>query len=97
MPASNAVAGIGASIIRTVVPFVVGAVVTVFGRVGIDLDADPDTIVAITAAVTLIVSTLYYAVVRFLEERVGPAWGWLLGYANRPRYDVVETSGFIKG
>lgn len=94
---NTASAGIGASIVRTFVPILVGAIVTGFSRVGIDLGEDPETIVAITSAITLVVSTLYYALVRLLESKVGPAWGWLLGYANAPRYDAIDTTGFEKG
>ena len=87
MPFQTAAQGIGASIVRTVVPIAVGAVVAGFAKVGIDLDEDPDTVVALTGVGTVVVSTAYYALVRVLEEKVAPGWGWLLGYANAPQYE----------
>lgn len=95
MSTNPAVTGIGASIVRTVVPLVVGALVTAFARVGVDLEADPETVVAVSSAATTIVGALYYAAVRLAETHLGPAFGWLLGYANAPRYDADDFS--VKG
>lgn len=78
--------GVLTSILRTFVPMLVGLIVTAGLRLGVDLGEDPETIAAITGAITVLIGTIYYAVVRELETRVGPAWGWLLGRANAPQY-----------
>lgn len=81
------VAGIGTSLVRTVVPVVVGLILTGLAKVGFDL---PDGLV--TEVVATVVITLYYFVVRVLETNVAPAWGWLLGKANAPKYDPLGPS-----
>lgn len=73
---------LGASLVRTVVPLVVGAVVSALAKVKLGLDAE-----AATAVVTVVVTTVYYTGVRLLEELVNPLWGRLLGIAKVPTYD----------
>jgi hypothetical protein len=69
------------SYVRTVVPVVVGLVVSLALRAGVDLNGwTPE----ITAAVTF----LYYALARYLEEHVSGQFGWLLGSATPPHYPV---------
>ena len=70
------------SIIRTVTAILVGWLVTLAVRLGVEIDEA-------TAATTVqaIVTGVVYAVVRFLEERVAPQFGWLLGLAKPPRYE----------
>lgn len=68
------------SIIRTIVPVIVGVIVGQAARIGFDLDAG-----AVTSIVTVVVAAAYHAIVRFLEER-WPALGALLGYARAPQY-----------
>lgn len=80
-PVHPAVAGIGASIVRTIVPVIVGVVLGAAAKRGFDLDSG-----AITEAATVVITTVYYAVVRLLEVRIAPAWGWLLGVAKVPTY-----------
>lgn len=70
-----------ASLIRTAVPVIVGAVVGLLVKVGME-----DLAPVVENAATTIITVAYYAVARVLEERVGPAWGWLLGYAKAPSY-----------
>ena len=81
------VAGIGTSVVRTVVPVVVGLILTGLAVVGFDL---PEGLV--TEVVATVIITLYYAIVRWLETNVAPAWGWLLGKANAPKYDPLGPS-----
>lgn len=76
----NAVSALGASIVRTVVPAIMALLITAGLRVGIEI---PDSIEAV---ITTVVMAVYYAIIRLLETRVGPAWGWLLGYARAPEY-----------
>lgn len=78
------------ALIRTVTPFVVGFVVVVLVRLGIDIDN-----ATATAAITTALGTIYYAVVKVLESR-WPSIGRLLGRALPPLYpdtiDARETS-----
>ena len=76
------VSGVGTSVVRTLVPVVVGSVLAGLASVGFDL---PEGLV--TEVVATVIITLYYAAVRMLEEHVSPAWGWLLGVAKVPKYD----------
>ena len=72
------------SLVRTVVPLVVGAVVSWFVTAGIVLD--PEFEGALTIAVTAGLTGVYYVVVRLLETYVTPKFGWLLGLAKEPVY-----------
>jgi len=71
------------SIIRTVVPAVVGVLVAALAVAGLHLDA-----VVFTPTITLAVTSGYYAGVRWLEVKFGPKFGWLLGKAGAPKYTV---------
>jgi len=73
--------GIGPSIVRTVIPLIVGFLLTWALKAGFDLDDD-----SVTNVVTVIVTGVYYALVRFLEVHVNPSLGWLLGLAKPPVY-----------
>lgn len=44
------------------------------------------------AATALVVSSVYYGVVRWFEEHKNAAAGWLLLYAARPKYDAPSGS-----
>lgn len=81
---SNAVSGVLTSIVRTAVPYLVGLIVTVAAKAQLELDES--TVQSIGALLTVVIGTAYYAVVRELETRVSPAWGWLLGRAKAPAY-----------
>ena len=61
-----------ARLIRTWVP---GAVAWLAGTLGLSAEWSADTTVAVTA----LIFAGYYALAAFLEERVHPAFGWLLG------------------
>ena len=69
------------SLFRTYVPLVVGAIVALAAMIGLDLDSE-----GVLAAVALVGSGVYYTVVRWLEERVSPKIGYLLGIAEKPVY-----------
>ena len=77
-------AGIGTSIVRTIVPVVVGIIITALANAGLDLSEG-----LVTEVVATVVITAYYAIVRLLETRVAPAWGWLLGVAKVPEYSPM--------
>lgn len=70
-----------ASVIRTVVPVIVGLVLSYAVKVGLHLDE-----AWVTDLVTLAITTAYYSGVRILETRGSAAWGWLLGKASAPKY-----------
>lgn len=74
------------SLIRTVVPAAVGALLAwLASEAGIVLDADSST--ALTAGVVALAVAGYYGLVRVLEAH----WPWLgvlLGKSATPRYEV---------
>ena len=72
-----------ASLIRTVVPVIVGVLVAAFAKVGLQLTDD-----TFTGVITTAVTALYYAGARWLEVKVAPWWGWLSGKAGAPQYPV---------
>lgn len=76
------------SVIRTVVPFVVGWVVTFLVARGFAVDDGTKT--QITSAVTVLVGALYYVIIRLLEQ-VKPKVGVLLGAAKPPAYDTTTV------
>jgi hypothetical protein len=82
---TNAVTGVLTSIVRTAVPYLVGLIVTLAAKAQLELDEG--TIESIGALLTVVVGTVYYAIVRELETRFSPSWGWLLGLAKRPAYE----------
>lgn len=80
------------SYVRTVVPIIVGLVISLGLRAGVNLHGYAPEI---TAAVT----ALYYGLARLLEAKLSPAFGWLLGYASPPKYAPAtpapaKTAGF---
>jgi uncharacterized membrane protein (DUF441 family) len=71
------------SVIRTWVPIGVGALITWLATKGVELD---DTVRAnLIAGATGLVSAVYYALVRALEEK-NSNFGWLLGIRKAPKY-----------
>jgi hypothetical protein len=79
---SDAASALWASIVRTLVPIVVGSVVGALVSLGINLD--PEFEVALTTLLTAAFSLIYYVAVRLLETFVTPKLGWLLGLAKAP-------------
>lgn len=73
------------SVVRTVTPYVVGALVTLLARWGIDWTPTPEVLVIVSG----LVAAAYYALVRILETRGRQAWGWLLGLPKAPIYDAT--------
>lgn len=72
------------SIVRTLTPIIVGAVVGWIATAGIALD--PEFEAALTIVTAGAFSGLYYIAVRLLETYVTPKFGWLLGLAKAPNY-----------
>ena len=85
------------SLVRTLVPVVVGSVLAWFAAKGLPVDPDLET--TLTVALTGLATFVYYAVVRLLEVKVSPWWGNLLGTKNspdsyspgRPPYDAAPA------
>ena len=72
------------SLIRTYVPVAVGAFLTFLAvRFGVVVPEDVST--GLTTGLVGLVSALYYAVARALEQR-WPWLGWLLGVPKQPTY-----------
>lgn len=77
------------SVVRSVVPMVVGAVVAFAAWAGLDVDSAQVGIV-----VTAVVGAVYYTLFRLLEDvadrinnpRLRTVAGWLLGVARPPQY-----------
>jgi hypothetical protein len=79
---SNTASALWASIVRTIVPIVVGSVIAWLVRLGITLDKEFETL--LTALLTGGLTAIYYVAVRLLETYVTPKFGWLLGFAKAP-------------
>jgi len=71
------------SLIRTVVPIVVGALVTWLVTLGVQIDAETQT--GLIVGLTGLLTAVYYTVVRLLEKK-WPKLGILLGKATTPDY-----------
>lgn len=76
------------ALIRTAVPSFIGLVVSWLAIRGFDLDLE--TQAALITALNTLLITAYYALVTFLERKVNPAFGWLLGMAKAPTYDATS-------
>ena len=76
------------ALIRTLVPSAVGACLAWAAARGLEIDAE--TSAALAAALVAICTTLYYAAVTWLERKVDPAFGWLLGVPKAPSYGGDE-------
>lgn len=72
------------SLVRTLTPIVVGAVVGWFVAQGINLDPEFES--TLTLVIIGGFQGVYYAVARLLEVYVTPRFGWLLGLARQPEY-----------
>lgn len=81
----------GRSMIRTVVPLLVGTVVAWLASRGITVDQN-----TLLPAVDAIVVALYYGVVRWAESR-WPQAGWLLGVPGAPSYAPKSPSNGLGG
>lgn len=75
---------IAASLIRTMVPWLVGYVLAVAAKANLPI---PETVA--TEVVVFFVTAAYYALARVLETRGRAAWGWLLGLPKSPTYDAT--------
>jgi len=79
-----------ASVVRTVVPLVIGYVITWASQIGFTVSEDQSA--ALAALLTGVISAIYYAIVRFLETNYSDKWGWLLGWATAPTYTKEDVA-----
>lgn len=86
---SNAASALWASIVRTIVPVIVGSILGWVVSLGIVVD--PQFEVLLGTALTGIFTAIYYVAVRLLETYVTPKLGWLLGLAKTPAVYTVES------
>ena len=86
-PVQSTVRDLGASLVRTVVPYVVGTVIAWLLSRGFDLTAYEN---AVNVWLTVACGSAYYAGARWLETRY-PAAGLLLGWRAQPKY--IDPSG----
>ena len=70
------------SIVRTIVPAIVGAVLSWLSLTGLELDPEFET--ALTAVLFAVFTSAYYVAVRLFETYASPKLGWLLGAAQSP-------------
>lgn len=78
------------SLVRTYVPWVVGAVIGWMVSLGVPLD--PEVEPQLTALLMLAASMLYYVLARVFELKISPKLGWLLGLAKQPTYDDDKSA-----
>ena len=86
---SNAASALWASVVRTIVPVIVGAVLSWFVSIGITLDAQFEVLFG--TLLTAIFTSIYYVAVRLLETYVTPKFGWLLLFPKTPAVYTVES------
>ena len=77
------------AVIRTVVPAAVGSAIAWGIEKGIEVS--DDTQAQLSAALVTVCISLYYILATFLERKVNPAFGWLLGSPKTPTYEHPET------
>jgi len=77
-----AASALWASIIRTLTPIIVGAVIGWAVSLGITLD--PEFEGALTIAIAGAFQAIYYIAIRLFETYVSPKLGWFLGLAKTP-------------
>jgi hypothetical protein len=85
-PANNVPA-----IVRTVVPIIVGTVISWLLSRGFDLTQYQN---AVNAWLIPVVAGLYYALFKWLESR-WPFFGWFLGLAKQPLYVDPKTGDAV--
>ena len=88
---SEAFLALWASIVRTIVPVVVGFFLQL--SVTWNLPMDPEFEGTLTALLTLLLTTAYYVAVRLFETYISPKLGWLLGYAKSPDSYSADKPG----
>ena len=84
-----AASALWASIIRTLTPIIVGAVIGWAVSLGITLD--PEFEAALTITIAGAFQAVYYIAFRLFETYVSPKLGWFLGLAKTPAKYTEES------
>jgi uncharacterized membrane protein YeaQ/YmgE (transglycosylase-associated protein family) len=74
------------SVIRTWVPIIIGGFFGWLVTKGINVDHSSLVYHAMIDSIVGSCMALYYAVVRWLELKVSPKFGWLFGIPSMPKY-----------
>lgn len=82
----------GTAIVRTFVPVLVTALVSVFAAAGLPIDS-----ALLEAVVFALVGTAYYSGVLWLQNHVSPAFGILLGSTSTPDYAGTPSDDELDG
>ena len=77
------------SIIRTIVPLIVGQMISWLALMGI-MDTTGELTASLISVIPILLTGLYYIAARWLEEKVSAKFGWLLGYAQKPTYKLPK-------
>lgn len=88
-PIGQGISDYVASVIRTIVPTAVGAIIAWAISLGITLPADAKDL--LTPALAFVAGILYYLAVRWLEKR-WPKLGVLLGVPKQPVYNALTAT-----
>lgn len=80
MPVDPGLGDIGASIVRTVTPIIIGVILAVIGTDVAGVDE-----ASLTPVISALLAALWHALVRVLESK-WPSMGWLLGLPKKPVY-----------
>lgn len=78
------VKALGPSIVRTVTTWLVGVLVTLLAKAGLDWSPSPEAMVLVTT----LVGSAWYVIFRWLETKASSNWGWALGLPKAPTYDA---------
>lgn len=84
------------SVMRTVVPLVVGVILTALARIGVDFSSE-----VVTSVVTAVAAGAYYTLFRLLERfaptggKMERLFGLLLGFARPPVYPPSGTPASV--
>lgn len=79
---SDATKALWASLVRTVVPVVVGAVLS--GLAMLNIDIDPELENNLATVLSIAFTGVYYVLVRLFETHISPKFGWLLLFPKAP-------------
>jgi hypothetical protein len=79
----------GRSLIRTIVPLLVGSLVAWLATRGVSVDQ-----ALILPAADALFTGVYYGIVRWLETK-SPKAGWLLGIPGAPSYAISSPAGIV--
>jgi hypothetical protein len=73
--------------VRTVVPLVVGWLIYLAARAGLDVNADD-----LAPTITILATAVYWAAAHWLETHVDKRFGWLFGKPGAPVYPVKDAA-----